>query len=230
MTTGFEARKIVRSCRSGALATLDRNDQSPYVSFCATTFDIYGQPLFLLSDLADHTQNINVEPRVSFLCEQASTRSNPQSGPRVTLVGRVEKVRQDDLVARYLEIHPSAKMYAEFSDFNFYRLIVEKAHFVGGFGQAEWLQGKDYLGDSAVFLNFSKEQEDVISYLNTELPQLSTICATKLLKQPGEAWQLLRIDGDGMDLKRASWIIRYPFEKEVKTREELKKVVHDICS
>jgi len=230
MTTGFEARKITRCCRSGALATLDRNDQSPYVSFCASAFDACAQPLFLLSDLADHTQNINADRRVSFLCEQASMRSNPQSGPRVTLVGVIEKVTQDDLMARYLEIHPSAKMYAGFGDFNFYRLFVEKAHFVGGFGQANWLERKDYLGDSAAFLNFSKEQEIAISYLNTDFPQLSTVCATKLLKQPGEAWQLLRIDRDGMDLKRASRIIRYPFEKEVKTMEELKKVVHNICS
>jgi putative heme iron utilization protein len=230
MTIGFEARKLAKICRSGALATIDCRDGSPYASFCAVAFDHLGQPVFLLSDLADHTRNIRQNPKVSFLCEQASQRSNPQSGPRVTLTGAVTQVKQQNLKDVFLQIHPSAQMYMNFADFNFYILNVEKAHFVGGFGQAQWLEAEEYLGDSAAHLNFSNMQQRLIAHLNADFPELAVSCATKLLKQRGKNWQLLRIDPDGMDLKLASKIVRYPFEKELKTEDDLRNIAYKICA
>jgi len=123
MSVGFKARKIVRSARCGSLATLSRDDQTPYVSLCAYACDYEGQPIFLLSDLADHTQNIAENTHVSLLCEQASHLSNPQAGPRVTLVGEIEKIRDENLQQLFFRNHPSAKMYAQFGDFNFYRSV-----------------------------------------------------------------------------------------------------------
>jgi len=228
--SGFEARQIVKSCRSGALGTINSRDGAPHVSLCAVAFDAIGHAVFLLSDLAEHTQNLKADPRVSFLCEQASGRGNPQSGPRVSLVGEMKQVRSAEAEALYLQMHPSAQMYANFEDFNLYRLEVVKAHFVGGFGRAQWLEGAEFLGDSAAFLNFSKNQEGVITYLNTEFPQFASICATKLLKQRGKSWQLLRIDSDGADLKGPSRTVRYPFETEVKTRQEIEEIVRNICT
>lgn len=228
--SGFEARQIVKSCRSGALGTLNNADGAPHVSLCAVAFDAIGRAIFLLSDLAEHTQNLKVDPRVSFLCEQASDRGNPQSGPRVSLVGELKQVAASEVEELYLQFHPSAQMYASFEDFNYYRLEVVKAHFVGGFGRAQWLEGAQYLGDSAAFLNFSKNQEKVITYLNAEFPQFASVCATKLLKQRGKAWRLLRIDSDGADLKGPSRIVRYPFETEVKTREKVEEIVRNICT
>jgi len=230
MNTGFEARKVVRACRSGALATRDRDANTPYVSFCACAFDFIGQPIFLFSDLADHTQNIKKDSRVSFLCEQASMRSNPQSGPRVTLVGEIEEIENEDLRALYLQIHPSAKMYAEFGDFNFYRLNVEKAHYVGGFGRAVWIEGAPYLGDSAAFLNFSRNQSQIITHLNADFPEFARICATKLLKQRGKNWKVLRVDSDGVDLRLVSKTLRYPFENELKTTQDLSEIASQICT
>ncbi|MDV7338405.1 DUF2470 domain-containing protein [Terasakiella sp. A23] len=227
---GFECRKIARACQSGALATMDREAQTPYVSFCAFATDAFGQPIFLFSDLADHTQNIAIDDGVSFLCEQASHLSNPQAGPRVTLVGRVEKITDDEICTLFLQQHPSAKMYAAFGDFNFYRLNVEKAHYVGGFGRAIWVEREIYMGDSAASLNFFKLQGELITHLNADFPDLARICATKLLKQRGKNWQLLRIDADGMVLKLASKTLRYPFENPLKTPEEMLNLAAEICA
>ncbi|SCA58224.1 putative heme iron utilization protein [Candidatus Terasakiella magnetica] len=230
MDIGFEARKIARACRSGSMATLDRETGLPYVSFCACAFDYQGQPIFLFSDLADHTQNILKKPSVSFLCEQASQLSNPQAGPRVSLVGEMGKIEEEEVCSIFMQLHPSAKMYANFGDFNFYRLKVEKAHYVGGFGKAVWLDDGQYLGDSAASLFFSKNQLELIKQLNTELPEFARTCATKLLKQRGKNWQVLRLDGDGIDLKLASRVIRYPFENNVKNMNEAMDLLHNICS
>lgn len=230
MSVDFEARKIVRSCRSASLATMDREAQTPYVSFCAFVSDYEGNPILLLSDLADHTQNIAQNPNVSLLCEQASHLSNPQAGPRITLVGKMEAIVDENLHRLFLQIHPSAKMYAQFADFNFYQLKVEKAHYVGGFGTAQWIKGVTYLGDSAAILNFSIKQAELISTLNKDFPQFAPLCATKLLKQRGKNWQVLRVDRDGVDLKLASRIVRYPFEKAIKSMDDLLDIAAQICS
>lgn len=216
MTMGFEARKIARKCRSGAIATTDRNEGTPYVSFCAYATDYSAQPIFLFSDLADHTQNLVQNGKVSLLCEQASHLSNPQAGPRVTLVGEIEKIEDGQICSLFLQQHTSAKKYASFGDFNFYRLNVEKAHFVGGFGRAIWLDSKDYMSDSAASLCFLTKQTELVSILNEDFSDFARRCATKLLKLRGKNWQLLRVDGDGVDLKLASKIVRYPFDAEMK--------------
>jgi heme oxygenase (biliverdin-IX-beta and delta-forming) len=229
MTMGFEARKIVRSCRSGAIATIQRKDGTPYVSFCAYATDYGAQPIFLFSDLADHTQNLAQNGNVSLLCEQASHLTNPQAGPRVTLVGEIEKITDAQTCLLFLQQHASAKKYAAFGDFNFYRLNVEKAHFVGGFGRAIWFDSKDYMGDSAASLYFLAEQVKLLSDLKEDFPDFARICATKLLKLRGKNWQLLRVDSDGVDLKLASKVVRYPFDTEMKNVSQVMEFVAKIC-
>ncbi|NVK19574.1 MAG: pyridoxamine 5'-phosphate oxidase family protein [Methylocystaceae bacterium] len=220
-TIAHHARTIVRTRPCGTIGTLDRNDGTPYVSLCAHGVDFSANPIFLLSNLADHTQNIAVNNRISFLCEQASHLGNPQAGPRVSLTGRIHKINKTQDCTFFLQRHPSAKKYADFGDFNFYKMDVEKAHYVGGFGRAIWLTSQDYAPDSAASLNFSNSQHELIQHLNTDFPDFAQFCATKLLKHRGKNWQLLRVDSDGIDLKGASRIVRYPFEKQLKTSQEM---------
>jgi heme iron utilization protein len=217
----FEARKIIRSSRSGGLGSIDRDTGAPYVSFCAMAHDYSAEPIFLFSDLADHTQNILNDDRVSFLCEKASHLSNPQAGARVTLVGKMVKTSNAHLTSLFLQTHPSAKMYAKFGDFNFYTLVVERAHFVGGFGRARWMDRLEYLGESLSSLEFSQKQTALVESIEHEFPTFALHCATKLLKHRGKNWQVLRVDGDGVDLKLGAKVVRYPFEKPLKTRDEV---------
>jgi len=230
MITSFEARKVLRSSRSGSLATTTRETKTPYVSFCAMAHDYEGQPIFLFSDLADHTQNLVIEGHASFLCEQASHLSNPQAGPRITLVGQIEKVSDDDLTSLFLQSHSSARMYSKFEDFNFYTLRVEKVHYVGGFGRAIWLKRTEYLGDSGTSLEFFNEQNGLLETIKRKFPSFALTCATKLLKHRGKNWQVLRVDGDGVDLKLGAKIVRYPFEKPLKSVEEAIENIGKICA
>jgi heme iron utilization protein len=47
----------------------------------------------------------------------------------------VSGIERKHAEARYFIIHPKARSYARFADFDFYKLNVEKAHYVAGFGQ-----------------------------------------------------------------------------------------------
>lgn len=222
------ARQVVRHARSGALGTLARETGQAYVSLAAYACDYDVSPVFLLSDLADHTKNVHKNSQVSLLCEQASHLANPQAGPRVTLMGTLEKVTGDHECSIFEQCHPSSKMYAGFGDFNFYRLTIEKAHYVGGFGRAIWIDGAALCCDSAASLYFRENQKTLISVLNSDYPDLARDCATKLLKLRGKNWKILRIDPDGLTLKLASKIVRYPFEKQVENETELHQVLAEL--
>lgn len=147
--SGRLARLLVRRRGQGALASrLVRAglEGVPYASLVTYATDWQGQPLFLLSDLADHSKNLAVHAAASLLVESGGEHPEPLTQPRVTLVGQMEKLDDQALKARFLARHPSASLYAGFKDFQLYRLTVAKAHLVAGFGRIEWLSAGQLLG------------------------------------------------------------------------------------
>jgi putative heme iron utilization protein len=170
---GAESRALCEAQRFGTLATLTREPAGyPFGSVVAYALDGSGDPLLLLSALAEHTGNIRVDPRASLLVVEPA-RSSPASsnasrgceprGPttrqvsplalaRVTLLGRVESVPSDGIAeahARYVAAHPEGERYLQLPDFTFYRLRVEGVRFVGGFGRMSWVEITDYASGGA---------------------------------------------------------------------------------
>ena len=105
-----------------------------------------GEPVFLISAMAVHTQNVVADPRASLLVMQSGSESDPLGLARATLLGTVHAVEHvpDALRAKYLELHPNARHWIGYSDFGFYRLAVEHIYFVGGFGAMGWVAAGDY--------------------------------------------------------------------------------------
>ena len=142
-----EARRLIRIGRKGVLATNGSNQEkhapgwpsSSLVTY-ATAWD--GSPLFLLSTLSHHTQNAMRDSRVSLLVDGTDRHINPQEGPRVSVVGHLRLENDTRLHRRFLAKHVRAKLYAGFSDFQFFKLTVEKFHYVGGFARALWISKK----------------------------------------------------------------------------------------
>lgn len=127
-------RALIQSARKGVLASLLPPDGAPYASLVNVASDD-GEPIFLLSRLAWHTQNILADNRASLLISEEAEGKDPLEGPRVSLIGRMSSIERKHAEARYFTIHPKARSYARFADFDFYKLNVEKAHYVAGFGQ-----------------------------------------------------------------------------------------------
>jgi putative heme iron utilization protein len=126
----------------------------PYASLVLIACDADGRPILLLSDLAEHTKNIRADPRVSLLIDGAGAPGNPDddplAAPRVTLLGRAQPIedaaQRTTLRTLFLARHPEAAVYADFTDFHFYRVIVERAHLVAGFGRIRWIRAKAFIG------------------------------------------------------------------------------------
>ena len=160
------ARTLVAGARQATLCTLTAEGY-PYGSAVSYAADGGGAPLVLISELAEHTVNARGDDRVSMLVSAATPRqSDPLGSARLTLLGRLRRV--DDQTAprgAYLERHPYAAAYVDFSDFSFWRLDAEKCRFVGGFGHMSWVTAADYrdaavdplAGDAAAIIDHMNE-------------------------------------------------------------------------
>jgi putative heme iron utilization protein len=132
-------RALLERQRSGVLATLSaRHAGWPFASVAPYALTEHGEPLLLLSQLAEHTRNLRTDNRAS-LFVQDDAAEDPQASMRVTLLGRVEAIDDAALLERYVARHSQAVEYLAMADFGLHVLRVETARFVGGFGDMGWL-------------------------------------------------------------------------------------------
>jgi putative heme iron utilization protein len=143
-----KARTLVYLGRIGTLSTHSRKQVGfPFGSVMPYALDDRGRPIFLISTMAMHTQNLQADPHVSLLVMQESGSDDVLGAGRVTLLGYVSIAPQAEVAeARrlYLERHASSKYWVDFEDFAFYRMEIVDVYFVGGFGVMGWISVADY--------------------------------------------------------------------------------------
>lgn len=144
------ARTLVYLGRIGSLSTISRKQPGfPFGSVMPYGLDERGRPIFLISTMAMHTQNLQNDPRASLLITQSAGDGDPLGASRVTLIGNVVTVPPPDVAnARklYVERYANSKYWVNFDDFSFYRMDVLDVYYVGGFGVMGWVQAGDYDG------------------------------------------------------------------------------------
>ena len=109
--------------------------------------DDRGRPIFLISTMAMHTQNLQADPRASLLVTQSDSDSDPLGASRVTLVGNVLPVSESEISAArslYLARYANSKHWVDFDDFSFHRMDVVDSYYVGGFGVMGWVSAAEY--------------------------------------------------------------------------------------
>lgn len=147
------ARTLVAARRVGVLGTISsRLPGWPYPAMMPYAVDESGRPLFLMSTLAAHTQDLLADSRASLQVTGDVADANPAQTPRAALMGNVSAIPSDDRAAvrsAYIERFPESEMWADFGDFGFYRLEPLEVHYVGGFAAAAWISPVDYF--STVF-------------------------------------------------------------------------------
>jgi putative heme iron utilization protein len=146
-----DARRLVVESKTATLSTLaprvDGTELYPFGSLVAVATNGRGLPLLLLSSLAEHTKNLKASPRASLLYADAS-EGNPLANARVTLLGDVRAVPDDDATSArdaYLTKQPEARTWAGFSDFALYVMDLVEVRMVAGFGKMGWIAVDEYL-------------------------------------------------------------------------------------
>ena len=143
------ARTLLHLGRVGSLSTLSRKRPDfPFGSLMPYALDGTGRPLFLISTMAMHTQNLQQDARSSLLVTQPEAEGDPLGAARVTVVGNASRLAPPDVGearALYLERHPNSKYWVDFDDFSFFRMDVVDVYYVGGFGVMGWVDAREYL-------------------------------------------------------------------------------------
>ena len=134
------ARTLVAGTTRATLSTITE-DGFPYGSAVSYAAGDDGLPVVLISEMAEHTVNARGNERASMLISvDVADGDDPLGQSRLTLVGNLRELDEpDELRGRYLEVHPYASYYADFTDFGFWRLEIERCRFVGGFGHMSWV-------------------------------------------------------------------------------------------
>ena len=122
------ARTLAYLSRIGSLSTLSRKQAGfPFGSLMPYGLDDHGRPIFLISTMAMHTQNLQADSR--------------------TVMGSVLAIPEPEVAeARrlYLERYANSKYWVDFEDFSFYRMDVVDVYYVGGFGVMGWVPASEY--------------------------------------------------------------------------------------
>lgn len=206
-------RRLMRGCNRAALATL-MPDGAPYASLVAVATDHGGAPLLLLSQLSDHSRNLAADPRVSLLFEARGGAANPQEDPRVTLTGRIARTGDPAHRARFLARHPAAAAYAGFGDFAFHRVEAARAHWVGGFARAVWIDDPLRGLEGAAARIAAAEQDILAAFGPAE--------AARLAGGAGD-WRLASVDPDGCDLALGETVLRIAFDRPAERPDDLRR-------
>ncbi len=137
----------MHAARSGSLAS-QSDDGTPWASIVAFGASDAGEPVLVVSTMAEHGRNLAREPRASIaIAEPVPDDVDPLDRARITLAGRVE-VPTGTEAQTALEAHarhyPHARGYATYADFTTYVLRVERVRWVGGFARMASVSAEDY--------------------------------------------------------------------------------------
>ena len=213
-----EAKALLHHPRSGALATM--RSGAPFNSLVTFATDYDGSPIFLLSTLAIHTQNLMRDPRCSLLLAR-SGKGDPLAHPRLTVTGTASPDTRPHIRARFLARQPKAALYADFADFSFYRMEVADVHLNGGFARAADFTPQEILTQVADPDLFSQNEAEALARLNTDHAQWLRQIIAHFTQSAPRHWRATGLDPEGLDLSCGEDSARLPLRLTVIDNTEL---------
>jgi hypothetical protein len=204
------ARTMASMLTTGTLSTLAATESElaghPYGSLVTTALHD-GNPVFLISGLAVHTQNLRKDGRSSVMLSEAGDE-NPLALGRITLVGQCSELDEgavEGAKTAYLDVHPQAEFYLSYGDFSFWRLAVRSVRYIGGFGRMSWLSVDEWF--AAEPDPIAPSATAIIRHMNDDHVK----AMTDYCKAFTQATEFSEVKMTGVD--------RYGFEMSVKTAD-----------
>lgn len=212
MSLGLEARRHLRAQRHGVLSTISRAlDGYPFGSVVPYVLDQQALPVMLISRLAEHTANIQADPRVSLLVHAPG--ADVQAAARVTLMGRAQSVEDPrEIKERYLRHFPAARDYHDKLDFDFYRIEPVTLRVVAGFGKIHWISREAYAPPTNTF---AAQENGILAHMNQDHARNLHDCCRSYHQRNPEKVEMIGIDCDGFDVRADSELLRFDFDPPV---------------
>ncbi len=222
-------RTLLHVARAGTLATHSRKQAGfPFASIMPYGLDADGRPIFLISTMAMHTQNLAADPRASLLVAQPGWTEDPLAGARATLIGEVRRLDDAGSVRdAYLARHPNARNWVDFDDFAFHRMDVVDLYYVAGFGAMGWVDAGAY--GSAAPDPLVDVEDAIVGHMNADHADALVAYCQHYAGLVAESATMTSVDRMGFRVRAKTGDrlqgVRINFPTEVRTTEEARKVL-----
>lgn len=223
---GNEARRFVRAQHAGVLSTLSKRLAGyPFGSVAPFVTDHSGCPILLISSLAEHTRNLDADPRCSLIVQPFSP--DMQSTGRVTIIGNASRLTDKDALGpRYLRFHPQAQAYFAMHDFSFYRIEPVRVRWIGGFGKIHWVEAADYLLAEGPL---ASQETDILAHMNADHgPNLLAYCR-HVHGVEAKTAEMIGIDPDGFDVRADGRVWRFAFPGPIADVQQARQALVELA-
>jgi putative heme iron utilization protein len=217
------ARQLLLQESFGVLSTISLDVPGyPFGSVTPYCVDSDCQPIVYISTIAQHTRNVIANSKVSLTVVEPNTDSDDvQARGRLTLLADARPVdpANSEIRDRYLRYFPSAVQYEGTHDFSFYRLVVLRSRFIGGFGQIFWLTPEELCLRNP----FSyKEESAIVGHMNKDHAAALAVMAGSDTAGP---MTMTGIDAEGFDAIQSGKKRRFTFDRPVRTMEDARQML-----
>ena len=219
MKENNEARRLFLQQSFGVLSTISLDMPGyPFGSITPYCADRQCRPVIYISSIAQHTQNILADPRVSLTVLENADSGDVLARGRLTCIANARPLSpdEDDVRERYFRYFPQSREYAGTHDFEFFRLDLVRVRFIGGFGRIYWIEPDEFILQNP----FSPSQETrILQHMNDDhMAALRHYAGTDSVVMVG-------IDSEGFDVLNSSKKRRFFFPTPVSNMDEARQAL-----
>jgi putative heme iron utilization protein len=228
-----EAKALVEKERSGVLCTAHhKRDGWPFGSLVPYAVLPEGDPVVWLSDIAEHTHNLDADPRACLLVADSDAREDPQAGARISLLVRAERpagAERDRADAAYFERFPSAQAMSSAHGFFVHVLRVQDVRWIAGFGSMGWISRESWASPPTDPL--AAHVQAICEHMNADHADSLVEIVRHFAKVEGSAARMTGLDRAGFDVEVSgrkgtkAKRVRVPFRAPVSTPDQVRRAV-----
>ena len=222
----LDAVHLYRTTNAAILSTMSNKYEGyPFGSFITYVSDRNRTLFMYTSDIAQHTKNLKSNPKACVTLFKLDTDYDKQNSSRLTLMGDLKTVSNeelDDCQNRFVKFLPESKKYSSMHDFKFYKLVISRVRWIGGFGDIAWLNPKNWNDEKP---KWSKNETMMIDHMNEDHSNViqSALNAQYGIKDKKAQMIALTIDGYYISSKENIYFIN--FDKPVLKALDYRKIL-----
>lgn len=225
-----QARDLLLSQYQGVLSTHSVDVVGyPFGSVVPYCLNKAGEPIILISSIAQHFKNISADNRVSLIITEGGA-DDLQTVGRVTYIGNAEKldVENTGCMERYYNHFPQSRDYHKTHNFYFYTLKPVRIRFIGGFGQIYWVEKEDFLKPNPFSFD---EEKQMLDHMNTDhRDAIKHYCDLYTINYDESVLpEMVGIDSEGFNLRLGARVYRINFSQAVTTAMEVREALVNLA-
>ena len=219
-----QARELLLKEYRGVLSTHSKSMPGfPFGSVVPYCLDADGNPLILISRIAQHTHNLQKDPKCSLLVGERDAE-DVQAVGRLTVLAEAQQLVEGEAVEtaaeRYYRYFPESANYHKAHDFDFWVLKPVRHRYIGGFGAIHWI---DHLNLANPFAG--KAEQSMIEHMNSDHANAIEHYVQLSGLPQGTAAQMVGIDSEGMHLRIGQALHWLPFAAPCNTPIQVREAL-----